>query len=232
MPNNANPILETSKPFLTLTEPLYVDLFLKVIGLLPYGDTNNTRFVSKKWQNAIEESDTLGRQPFLVPDEKPQGRPVYPWVDAHNIIFTGHYRPPSGEDAIAIDEECYPECYTARPVVSIHPKLRATDKGDGGCVTAIKVSFPWTLRDMLSWENGKWQEALLTQPPQKEVRIQVADDDPQDLVFGGVLKRPNHEYLDVADKECDLEKWWSHYGQWFTLINQRKAERRDAQGAR
>jgi hypothetical protein len=183
MPNNGNPILGTSKLFLTLTEPLHVDLFLKIVGLLPYDDINNARVVSKKWQNTIEDSDTLGQQLFLVPDERPQGRPAYPWIDGHNIIFTGHFRPPGGEDAIIIEEECYPECYTARSVVSVHPKLRATDEGDGGCVTAIKVSFPWTLKDMLSWENGKWQEALLTQPPQKEVRIQVDDSDPQDLIL-------------------------------------------------
>ena len=201
MPNNAGPIFGTSKRFLTLTEPLHAHLFLEIIALLTHDDINNARLVSKKWQSTIGEPDTLSHQMFLVPDEKPQGRPIYPWVSGHNIIFTGHFQPPTGEDAIVIDEEYYPECYTARPVVSVHPKLTATDDGDGGPVTAIKVSFPSTLKDMLSWKDGEWQEELLTQPPQKEVRIQVEDGDPQDLIFGGVLKRPNHKYLDVADEE-------------------------------
>ena len=86
----------------------------------------------------------------------------------------------------------------------MHPALRATDepyKGDGGAFPSIKVAFPWTLKDMLSWENGKWQEALLTQPPQKKVRIQITDGDPQELVFGGALKPANHKFLEVGCEE-------------------------------
>lgn len=193
------PRVRDPTPFLALTEPVHGDSSSKAISLLPDSDIGNARHVAKKSQNTIGESGDLGRQRFLVADEKSRGRPIYPWVHGSDIVFTGHFRPPG--DADGIEEQHYPECYIARPVVQLHPKLKGIDETDGGPTTSIKVTFASTPKDILTWEDCKWHEEFLTQPPRKEIRIQITDDDPQEMVFGSYLKQPTHKYLDVADEE-------------------------------
>lgn len=65
-----------------------------------------------------------------------------------------------------------PDDNIARPIVSLHPQLKAEQVWHAA---EIKIIVPWPLKDMLSWEDGPWQESLLTQPPCKEIELTIRD---------------------------------------------------------
>ena len=156
-----------------------VELLEHIVAFLPYNDLRNVNRVSKTWSNVVKGSIELQRQLFLKPDPASRGRPIYvrydrypspwPWGDPD-------FEAPAENDA----DYTLPESHVPVHVMTVHPSLErrrteyeAWDNWHSGPV-CINITFPWELREMLTWaEGGEWERTFLTQPPCKSLVLRA-----------------------------------------------------------